>query len=91
MITINSYVKAKEGLYETKLLDEVVMLDVESGHYFSLRGTAPFIWKSIQNSIKVSDLVNLLLNEYEITIDIASEELVRFLNTLESKGLVIVQ
>jgi hypothetical protein len=88
MITITSFVKAKQGLIETSLVDELVMLDIESGHYFSLKGSASFIWAQIQKPIQVSDILAIIVQEYDVTFENARSEVLEFLNRLNSKGLV---
>jgi hypothetical protein len=51
---------------QSKIGDEVVMLDMESGYYFGLNSIASVIWNMMQNAVTVEEIVAQLLTEYAV-------------------------
>jgi hypothetical protein len=51
---------------QSKIGDEVVMLDMESGFYFGLNSVASAIWTMMQNEITVEEIVGQLMTEYAV-------------------------
>ena len=51
---------------ESKIADEVVMLDMDSGFYFGLNSVASDIWTMLENPISVGEIVVSLLAQYEV-------------------------
>jgi hypothetical protein len=90
MISLTSQIQAKQGLVESLVLDERIMLDSDSGQYFVLKKTAVVIWALIQTPIKVDALIVQILKKYEVTPQQAQADVMTFLNDLYSKGLLKV-
>jgi hypothetical protein len=59
------YVRSKQ-IVESKIADEVVMLDMDSGFYFGLNSVASDIWTMLENPISVGEIVVSLLAQYEV-------------------------
>ena len=59
------YVRSKQ-IVESKIADEVVMLDMESGFYFGLNSVASDIWSMLEHPISVGEIVASLLAQYEV-------------------------
>jgi hypothetical protein len=51
---------------ESKIADEVVMLDMDSGFYFGLNSVASDIWTMLEHTISVGEIVVALLAQYEV-------------------------
>jgi len=68
--------------------DEVVMLDLSRGIYYSLPNEAGIIWRGIEQEVTVRDIVATLREHYEgewITIE---DAVITFLNDLHEEGVV---
>ena len=60
-----AYRIASTNLYSRNFGDEVLIVDTESGRYFSLRGCAVDIWSLIESGVKVNDIIAELGRRYE--------------------------
>lgn len=49
-----------------RLSDELVMMDMDKGKYFSLNPVATRIWDLLADPMSVEELCNLLMDEYEV-------------------------
>lgn len=55
--------------------EEVVLLNVESGDYYSLNPLGAFIWKLIVEGLDESQIVNRIVTEYDVEPTQASKDL----------------
>jgi hypothetical protein len=88
MITLTTKIQAKQGLVESLVLDERIMLDPDSGQYFVLKKTAVVIWSLIQTPLTVQELIDQLLEQYELSPQQAEKDVLDFLNNLHNKDLL---
>ena len=70
---------------------EVVMLHLESGRYFGLDGVGARVWSLIQRPRRVSDILKVLLEEYEVERERCMRDLLALLRELAEKGLIQVR
>ncbi len=68
--------------------DETVVLNLKDGIYYSLNPVASLVWKSIQNEKTVSELRDILVNEYDVTLEACTEDLLALLSELATWRLV---
>lgn len=70
---------------ETIIIDPVAQFSHELDH------TGSFIWNRLDGSHSLLQIVDALCAEFSIARELATEDVVEFVETLESKGLVICQ
>ncbi len=70
------------------LNDELVMMSVELGHYFSLNAVGTRIWELLETPRSFDALLATLTEEYEAEPEVIRSEVGNFLARLESEGLV---
>ena len=80
--------KRTAAFSETAIDDEVVVMDLDRGDFFSLTGTAVAIWHKIDGTRCRSALIAELSDEYgrpasEVTVDVDA-----FLAQLKTAGLI---
>jgi hypothetical protein len=59
------YIQNKKVI-QSKIGEEVVMLDMDSGLYFGLNSVASIIWVKLEKPISFEEIVDQLLEEYSI-------------------------
>ena len=84
----NSVVFAAKEQLSIKLNGESVILDLESGQYYGVKGAASLIWNLLRDPKPVADLINSTLSEYEIGFEQCEIEVLEFLSELVTEGLV---
>ena len=93
---MNDSSKSKKGLaYQRKpdligatLHDELVMMSVEHGQYYGLAGVGPRVWELIEAPRTFEELVEQILEEFEVEREVCEKDMLKFLEQMEHLGLV---
>jgi len=72
----------------SKLDDELVMIDIDLGKYFSMNSIASSIWECIDSPKTKDEICDELLNEYAIDRTTCTQEVSAFLDELIRMKLV---
>lgn len=88
MISLESVVSYRSDIDTTDLDGDKVMMDLEKGHYFSLNSVASRIWELMDSPKKVSEIVESLLEEYEVDRDTCEKSVIEFVEGLNHAELV---
>ena len=80
--------KAQGKFVETEIDDEVVLMDLESGNFFSLAGTSLAVWQAIDGERSANEIAALLAEEYDQPLDLVLSDVTDFLGELRDAGLV---
>lgn len=72
-----------------RLHDELVMMDIDQGKYFSLNPVATRIWDLLENSLSVDELVKSLTEEYEVEETECRTDVSNYLQQMQKLGLII--
>ncbi|MEO1045694.1 MAG: PqqD family protein [Pseudomonadota bacterium] len=75
---------------ETVVDDEMVLMDIEHGNFYSLTDTGKRIWELIDGPTRVDTLVERLTAEYDVAENECIEHLSGLLHDLQQRGLVTV-
>ncbi len=81
------YIQNKKVI-QSKIGDEVVMLDMDSGFYFGLNSVASIIWGKLEKEVSFDEIILDLLNEYNIDKLTCENETKIFLHQLLSKNII---
>ena len=68
----------------------VVMMDVEQGLYFGLKGSGAEIWSRLTHPVTVQELTESLCRDYEAPPEIIRQELLELLTDLANRRLLLV-
>ena len=80
--------KAEDRFNETAIDDEVVVMNLDSGDFFSLTGTARSIWLLIDGTRTRAAVLDALAAEYGMAADAIADDLDAFLAQLRGAGLL---
>jgi hypothetical protein len=81
------YIQNKKVI-QSKIGDEVVMLDMDSGFYFGLNSVASIIWGKLEKPISLEEVINELLDEYNIDRDTCENDTMAFWVQLLDKNII---
>jgi PqqD family protein of HPr-rel-A system len=85
-----SAISRAEGAYsETEIDQEVVVMNLESGDFFSLTGTARAIWRLIDGTRDRDALLAELASEFAAAPAEIAADLDPFLEALAAAGLIV--
>ena len=72
-----------------RLHDELVMMDLDQGKYFSLNPVATRIWDLLEQPVALEELCRLLMDEYEVNYDHCQADVGHHLDEMEKIGLLL--
>lgn len=78
----------KKKLSVTELSGEKVMLDFETGKYFLIKGTGNDIWDLIQEETTVGEIIDKLMQEYDVIPQECEASVIEFLEKLQKYGFL---
>jgi len=88
-ISENSRVAVTSNQVSGDLLDgEVVIMNLKDGVYYGLNSIGGRIWALIHQPKTVSELRDILLQEYDVDKERCTDELLALLQDLVSRGLI---
>jgi len=74
-----------------KVLDgESVVLNLDSGIYFTLNTTGTAVWERIDGATSLEEIGRGLCEQFEITVEQARRDLLELTQTLLNEGLIRV-
>jgi hypothetical protein len=89
-ITIDSQVVRSPNQVWTAIGDELVMFNFEAGKYFGVNAVGAAVWERIEQPARVADICADLEQKFAVSSEQCASGVLKFLRSLEERGLVIV-
>ncbi len=70
-----------------RLHDELIMMDIEQGKYFSLNPVATRIWDLLAEPATIEEICSVLTEEYDVSDEQCGTEVSEYLDQMISLGL----
>jgi hypothetical protein len=70
---------------------EVLMMHVESGHYFGLNEVASFVWQQLETPLSVADLCVRVQSEFDVDEERCMADLLDHLRSMIADGLTVTK
>jgi hypothetical protein len=80
--------RVPENVLVANLQDEAVLLHMDTKRYYQLNETGQFIWKLLERGARAEEIVDSLVQTYDVTRDVAATEYTRLLDELKTQALV---
>lgn len=90
MLDINTKINLAKKFEVNEIAGDKVMIDFESGKYFMIKGTGNVIFDMISDGITVGEIINKLLDEYDIDKESCTKDTFSFLEDMKEKGIIIL-
>ncbi|GAB3508611.1 PqqD family peptide modification chaperone [Emticicia fontis] len=88
-ITNATIIVGKNNNLPTTILDdELIMMDIEKGNYINLNKTGNIIWQYIEPPISVEDIIQKLVEKYNIDADVCTSDTIQYLEHMHTIGLI---
>jgi len=87
-IELSSAIGKRSNLDVTDLNGEKIMMNLERGEYLALNDVGSRIWEIIDKSVNVNDIINTLINEYNIDFKTCEASVMEFLGSLNNAELI---
>lgn len=90
-ITPESTVAQIDGIVASDIDDEKVMMSIENGEYYGLEPVGSRIWEMIEEPVRVTGIIDLLLGQYDVDRETCERDVLAFLNELDVAEIVRVK
>lgn len=77
-----------KAIVQSKIGEEVVMLDMDSGFYFGLNSVASVIWGLLEIEIGFEELINQLMAQFEVERSLCETDTKALLNQMLEKNII---
>lgn len=81
-------VQLRKELSWRKVGDEIVVLDLRASVYFAVQGAGAAIWERLASGAREAELVEAVLEEFDVETDQAEADIASFLADLDTRGLL---
>ena len=88
VITKNSVVKVSKDQVSCDMGGEAAILEPNSGMYYGLNVVGARVWSLIQEPKSVNDLLQVLVDEYDVEASCCERDLLLLLERLAERGLI---
>ena len=89
-ISTASVVEAAKDQVSSDLAGETILLSMETAMYYGLDEVASRIWELVRVPIRVSDVRDAIVREYDVDVERCEADVLAFLRELAGKGLIQV-
>lgn len=90
-LSLNSTVSIAKDVVSCDLVDEAAILNMKDGVYYGLNPVGAWIWNLIQKPIKVNEILDKLLEEYDVEKEVALKDMMELLEQLLENELIEVE
>ena len=87
-ITLETTISRADGFTTAPVQDELMMLNVEQGAYYSLDPIAAEIWNMLESPLTVNEIVANLLKRYDVSQEQCETDVLAFLGEMLGNGMI---
>ena len=87
MEALNRGLRVHQSVISAEIEDETVLLNIETGMYFGIDAVGTRIWQLLQEDATSDEIVNRMLEEYEVEATELRKDVSDFLDLLLRHGL----
>lgn len=90
-MNLNQKITFADTVFAQEVDGEMVLLDMESENYFGLDEVGTAIWQAMQEKETLQEVLEALLEQYEVEAEVLERDLSDFVEKLLECGLVEVK
>ncbi len=90
-MNLNQKIIFADTVFAQEVDGEMVLLDMESENYFGLDEVGTAIWQAIQEDGLLQNVLETLLEQYDVEEEVLKKDLIGFVEKLVESGLVEVK
>jgi len=87
-IQVHTLITRSAAILATDVDGETILMHLEHGSYYGLKGTARHIWEMIERPMRFGDLCAGLVEKYASTPDRIGQDVAKFLREMADEGVI---
>jgi hypothetical protein len=88
MMQLSTTVRASRDQLSAEMSEEAVILELETGTYYSVNEVGAFVWGRLQEPRTVSEICRDVCEEFEVDESRCETDVLAFLGRLQREGLI---
>jgi len=88
VVTEQTIIAKNNQIIANEIDDELVMMSLEQGNYYSLNPVAKRIWELVETPMSVAQICSVLQQEYEVDYPNCLSSVLSFSQKMEAEGLL---
>lgn len=89
-IEATTLIKRNPEMVTSNIDGEIVMMSIENGEYYGLDEVGSRIWELLENPVTFEQLVNTLVEEFEVDVETCKADTLEFLNQMVEKKIIFI-
>ena len=89
-IQLGTSIARNDSILFTDLDDELLMMSIDNGEYYSVDSIGAHIWSLLEKPIPVASLCKTLTNVFEVDLATCQEDVLPFLNEMATLDVITV-
>ncbi len=89
-LTLSSQIRRNPELMHAPANEELLMLSVEAGNYYSLNSIGRRVWELAEEPIRLNELCSCLMREFEVDRAVCEKDVLDFAAQLSAHGIAEV-
>ena len=90
-INIEMKIVKNKKIEDTNIDEEKVMMNLEKGQYFMMNKIGAYIWDMLEEPRVIKDIINELLQKYEVDYDTCKKEVLNYIVKLKEAELIDIE
>ena len=88
-LTLSTVIVRRDDIIDAEIDREIVALSIEHGMCYGLNLVGSRIWRLLAEPIRVGEICNILLTEYNVEPCTCESQLVDLLEEMRTEGLIV--
>jgi hypothetical protein len=88
-ISMGTKFSSAKQILSSDIGDEMVMMDINRGKYFSMKGPSGRVWELIEKEVTVQAIFDVLLEEYDVEAEQCQQELFALLSDMHDADMIV--
>lgn len=89
--TTESIIERSKEVIASEVENELVMMSLQNGKYYGIDSIGGDIWKMVETPLKVSEICERLMKEYNVDASTCEVDVIEFLKQLGEQGLIDIK
>ncbi|WHY91007.1 lasso peptide biosynthesis PqqD family chaperone [Neobacillus cucumis] len=90
-LSMETIIIQSQGNIISDMAGETVMMSIENGRYYNLGKIGGCIWRNLEKSISINELISKLTNEFDVENSQCQMEVIPFLELLLKEKLILIK
>lgn len=89
-VNINSRLQKNDNVVHRAILNDRVLLNLDSGFYYSANEVGSRLWELCDGEKTIKDIIDIISPEYDVSLEKLTEDIMEFINLLYHEELLTI-